>query len=508
MRARARQNFGASASPARLLCCDTLLVVIALLSSLIQCKHNINIMVSSSSTRSRARLHRARCLVSLLTSLTCLHYQTILGESAVSVKLDSPLVQEVIKSLQDVKADTKDESNHSDSEELSTSDAAAIKAITSQISSWMDMKRQHDLSKTQAKLFEDRVHTRHRPFVTLAYAQTLDGMIAAKIANDDSVQTTSNLQLSCPQSFILTHKLRNMHDAILVGGSTFLIDAPRLNVRLPSSVMRESLIEQPIPVVLDTNLNSLQKLLWGKVIPNPEVDEEETNNEMPQDMHPENIRASNPILCCSSDAAKLFLDHLESFQQNQQPVKKVDEFPGQLNRQQKRVYRITVYKMVDDENDHEEDMYLPIKITVQVTLEGNKVDAETVTTTFTLLPCQLHQNEETLDLLNVLQQLNRRFQIDSVMVEGGAKILSSFINECVGSRKDKKSGKNFSWKLADCICASISPSIIGKKGLHALRELDVTNQKRSHDEMHVTPMSLRDGQFLSLGRDCLFLGRL
>lgn len=387
------------------------------------------------------------------------------------------------------------------------SDAAAIKAVTSQISSWMNMKRQHDLSKTQAKLFEDRVHTRHRPFVTLAYAQTLDGMIAAKTSNDDSAQTTSNLQLSCPQSFVLTHKLRNMHDAILVGGSTFLTDSPRLNVRLSSSIMRESLIEQPIPVVLDTNLNSLQKLLWGKVIPAPNDDEEEAH-EMPQDMHPENIRASNPVLCCSSDAAKLFLDHLESFQQNQKPVKKVDEFPGQLNRQQKRVYRITVYKMVDDENDHEEDMYLPIKISVQVTLEGNKVESETVTTTFTLLPCQLHNNGEILDLQHVLHQLNRQFEIDSVMVEGGATILSSFINECIGSRKDKKSGKNFGWKLVDCICASISPSIIGKRGVHSLGEFDVANQKRSNDEPSVTPMSLRDGQFLSLGRDCLFLGRL
>jgi riboflavin biosynthesis pyrimidine reductase len=164
--------------------------------------------------------------------------------------------------------------------------------------------------------------------------------------------------------------------------------------------------------------------------------------------------------------------------------------------------------MVDDENDHEEDMYLPIKISVQVTLEGNKVESETVTTTFTLLPCQLHNKGEILDLQHVLHQLNRQFEIDSVMVEGGATILSSFINECVGSRKDNKSGKNFGWKLVDCICASISPSIIGKRGVHSLGEFDVANQKRSNDEPSVTPMSLRDGQFLSLGRDCLFLGRL
>jgi riboflavin biosynthesis pyrimidine reductase len=431
-----------------------------------------------------------------------MHHQTILGESAVSVKLDAPLVQEVVKSFSAVKQiiETKENkrntsSSDENSNELSDSDSAAIKSIISQISMWMDSKRQRDLSKNQARLFEDRLKTRHRPFVTLAYAQSLDGMIAAKISGDEQ-QTTSNLQLSCNQSFILTHKLRNMHDAIIVGASTFLLDAPRLNVRLSSNIMRESLIEQPIPVVLDTHLNTLQKLLWGAVI--PFSDEEDCT--MPQDMHPENIRASNPVICCSLDAAKLFLDHLESFQQQQKPIKKVDEFPGQLNRQQKRVYKITVYKMIDEENDHEDDLFLPIKITVQVNLEGNKIEeSETVSTTFTLLPCQVNKGTGSLDLQNVLCQLNRQFQIESVMVEGGAGVLSSFINECVGSRKDKK-GEGM--KLVDCLCASISPSIIGKRGLSALKEFDC------HDDMPLFPMALRDGKFVSLGRDCTFLGRL
>lgn len=440
-----------------------------------------------------------------------MHRQTIHGARAVStVGLDGPFVQEAVKSVASVvkhaKSKSGPESNSADNDEevneLIESDSAAIKSIISQISSWMDMKRQRELTKNQAKYFDERPQTRHRPFVTIAYAQTLDGMIAAKVASKDTErpETTSNLQLSCPQSTILTHRLRNMHDAILVGGSTFLVDAPRLNVRLSSNIMKESLIEQPTPVVLDTNLKSLEKLLWGKIISvSNEEGEEVKDDEMPEDMYPENIRACNPVICCSSDAARLFLDHLELFQQQQKPIKKVEPFPGQLNKQQKRLYKITVYKMVDEENDHEDDLFLPIKITVQVTLDGNKQkevagQSDVTTTTFTLLPCQLDKNEKALDLQYVLQQLYRQFQIDSVMVEGGSGVLSSFFDEFVSANKNKKSGDK---RLVDCICATISPSVIGMGGLPVLKHLDA-----------VAPMQIKDGRFCTLGRDCTFLGRV
>jgi GTP cyclohydrolase II len=89
-----------------------------------------------------------------------------------------------------------------------------------------------------------------RPFVTLSYAQTLDGCIAARPGQP--------LALSGPQSLILTHKLRAAHDAILVGIGTVLADNPHLNVRLVSG-------QDPQPVVVDSQLrfplkaNLLQK---------------------------------------------------------------------------------------------------------------------------------------------------------------------------------------------------------------------------------------------------------
>jgi 3,4-dihydroxy 2-butanone 4-phosphate synthase/GTP cyclohydrolase II len=78
-----------------------------------------------------------------------------------------------------------------------------------------------------------------RPFVTLTYAQSLDGSIAA-----DPGQP---LSLSGPQSMLLTHYLRAAHDAILVGIGTVVADNPLLNVRLVEG-------KNPQPVIVDSQL--------------------------------------------------------------------------------------------------------------------------------------------------------------------------------------------------------------------------------------------------------------
>jgi GTP cyclohydrolase II len=80
---------------------------------------------------------------------------------------------------------------------------------------------------------------RGRPFVTLSYAQSLDGSIAAHPGHP--------LALSGPQSMIFTHSLRALHDAILVGIGTVLADNPRLSVRLVDG-------KSPQPVIVDSRL--------------------------------------------------------------------------------------------------------------------------------------------------------------------------------------------------------------------------------------------------------------
>jgi 3,4-dihydroxy 2-butanone 4-phosphate synthase/GTP cyclohydrolase II len=82
-------------------------------------------------------------------------------------------------------------------------------------------------------------NTQERPFVTVSYAQSLDGSIA-EIPDHP-------LTLSCEQSRSLTHSIRAAHNAILVGIGTVLADNPALTVRYSPG-------ENPQPVILDSRL--------------------------------------------------------------------------------------------------------------------------------------------------------------------------------------------------------------------------------------------------------------
>ncbi|MFZ4828973.1 MAG: RibD family protein [Phototrophicaceae bacterium] len=77
------------------------------------------------------------------------------------------------------------------------------------------------------------------PFVTVSYAQSLDGCLAS---HDHRA-----LALSGHASMTLTHAIRASHDAILVGVQTVLSDDPMLTVRWVEG-------ENPQPVVLDSRL--------------------------------------------------------------------------------------------------------------------------------------------------------------------------------------------------------------------------------------------------------------
>ncbi len=78
-----------------------------------------------------------------------------------------------------------------------------------------------------------------RPFVTLSYAQSLDGSITARRGEQTII--------SGPEAGRLTHRLRARHDAILVGIGTVLADDPQLTVRLVRG-------PDPQPVIVDSRL--------------------------------------------------------------------------------------------------------------------------------------------------------------------------------------------------------------------------------------------------------------
>ena len=121
-----------------------------------------------------------------------------------------------------------------------------------------------------------------KPFVTVAFAQSVDGCIAPIITRDDSNNlqqviptTASNVILSGSESQLLTHALRSMPDGIFIGGRTLSIDNPRLTNRLwvnrnqASDEYEEK--KQPRPIILDTNLHHIQQIRTYRRLINPIV---------------------------------------------------------------------------------------------------------------------------------------------------------------------------------------------------------------------------------------------
>jgi diaminohydroxyphosphoribosylaminopyrimidine deaminase/5-amino-6-(5-phosphoribosylamino)uracil reductase len=112
----------------------------------------------------------------------------------------------------------------------------------------VEILREHGIECTVGVLEEEcrslnESYIKHRstgmPFVTVKFAQTLDGRIASSAGH--------SRWISSPASRKLGHKLRSRHDAVLVGIGTVIKDNPQLTVRLVKG-------RNPLRIVLDSSL--------------------------------------------------------------------------------------------------------------------------------------------------------------------------------------------------------------------------------------------------------------
>ena len=93
-------------------------------------------------------------------------------------------------------------------------------------------------------------HDGATPFVTLSWAQGLDGSMAHPNHDDP------RLMISGKESMALTHGLRKAHAAIMVGRGTIAGDDPRLSVRMDIDGKDITIEEQPAAIILDGSLNT------------------------------------------------------------------------------------------------------------------------------------------------------------------------------------------------------------------------------------------------------------
>jgi diaminohydroxyphosphoribosylaminopyrimidine deaminase / 5-amino-6-(5-phosphoribosylamino)uracil reductase len=96
------------------------------------------------------------------------------------------------------------------------------------------------------------------PFVTVKYAQSIDGRIATA--------TGHSRWISSPASLKFAHRLRSIHDGILVGIGTVLNDDPDLTVRLvkgksPLRIIADSRLEIPLDACVLKNQDKARTVI-------------------------------------------------------------------------------------------------------------------------------------------------------------------------------------------------------------------------------------------------------
>lgn len=320
------------------------------------------------------------------------------------------------------------QSSHSHHEILHPACRSVVEQILSDVQSWKE--------EYAAEQFASG--SNRRPFVTASFAQSLNGKIGFR--------ASSNYPLSCPESLILTHALRSLHDGILVGGRTLWLDNPRLTNRL--WLMDNA--KQPIPIVLDTHLTYIKRLLRAST---------------ESASHAKSINARNLIVCCSYEAAESLASNHVNFMNGCED----DKTSSQSIVENLRILPCKAVHM---------------KRRAQKSFMDDGIDS-------------------VLDWSDVLEKLFVEYGIKSLMVEGGAAILNSLF-------RGQKEILN-QYPLVDALCVTIAPLAIDERvglavqySLHDYADLpkEDLGAEAAAAVLDWTSMSPK---FYSVGSDGIFL---
>jgi hypothetical protein len=114
-----------------------------------------------------------------------------------------------------------------------------------------------------------------------------------------------------------------------------------------------------------------------------------------------------------------------------------------------------------------------------------------------------------LDLHDVLEQLYDKFNIHSLMVEGGANVLTEFITTTTTTTtEDEKERGERGNLIFDYLCVTISPILLGENyGLSSITNIHPLQQGSNNNGNHVpTTPEVRLGPIthsIILGGDCV-----
>lgn len=120
--------------------------------------------------------------------------------------------------------------------------------------------REEECRRLNEKFF--KYMTTGLPFVTLKYAQTIDGRIATAGGHSRWISSLPARRYA--------HRLRSVHDAVLVGAGTARLDNPELTVRLvrgrnPLRIVLDSRLEVPLEAGVFRNQNQAPTLVVATV---------------------------------------------------------------------------------------------------------------------------------------------------------------------------------------------------------------------------------------------------